>query len=62
MQKGSADLSIIIRGHAIKAEIKIKDSQSEYQKEYQRQVEAAGGIYIIIRSFDEFLNFYNQLV
>jgi hypothetical protein len=61
MQKGSADLSIIIRGHAIKAEIKIKDKQSPDQVEYQRQVEQAGGLYWLCHNFDEFLNYFNEL-
>ena len=61
MQKGSADLSIVLRGRAIKCEVKIKDRQSEDQKKYQQQVEQAGGLYWLVHSFDEFLAFYNQL-
>ncbi len=57
MQKGSADISATINGRAVKIEVKIgSDRQSQAQKEYQRQVEEAGGVYIIARSFDDFLN------
>jgi len=62
MQKGSADLSCIIFGKSVKVEIKIKDSQSVFQKQYQEQVEAAGGIYIICHSLEEFITFYNKLL
>ena len=61
MQKGSADLSIIIRGHAIKVEVKMKDKQSPDQKAYQQQVEQAGGRYWLCYSFDMFLKYYNEL-
>lgn len=61
MQKGASDLSIIIRGHAIKCEVKMKDKQSEAQKQYQAGVEMAGGKYWLVRSFDEFLNYFNEL-
>lgn len=60
-QKGTADISCIVRGHAIKIEVKMKDKQSEDQKKYQAQVEQAGGIYMIIKSFDMFLELYNGL-
>lgn len=57
--KGSADYSLTINGRSIKVEIKIgKDSQSYAQKEYQRQVEAAGGIYLIISSFQQFYDWF----
>lgn len=56
--KGSADISATIKGRSVKIEIKTTDRQSEAQKEYQRQVESAGGIYIIVRSFQEFYNWY----
>lgn len=62
MQPGSADISSIIAGKSVKIEVKVgKDRQSSAQKEYQAQVERAGGIYLIVRSFEEFLKFYNEL-
>ena len=59
---GSADISATIKGKSIKIEVKIgRDSQSEAQKAYQAQVERAGGIYIIARSFSDFLDQYKSL-
>lgn len=61
-QRGTADISAVIRGRAVKIEIKAgKDRQSEDQKRYQTDVEKAGGVYLIVRSFEEFYNwFYNE--
>lgn len=61
-QKGTSDISAVIRGKAVKIEVKMRDRQSEDQKSYQLQIEKAGGYYWLVRSFDEFMNFYNQLV
>ena len=63
MQKGSADVSSIIKGgKTVKWEIKIgADRQSEAQKNYQKQVESAGGHYFIVRSWEDFLEKYNSL-
>jgi len=61
-QKGTADISATINGLSVKIEIKMRDKQSVSQKKYQKSIESAGGIYLIIRSFEEFLNSYNQLI
>lgn len=62
MQKGSADISAIVNGRPWKIEVKIgKDRQSEDQKNYQCQVEKAGGYYSIVKSFEEFFNQYSFL-
>jgi hypothetical protein len=58
--KGTADLSIVYRGLAIKCEVKVgADKMSEYQKQYQKQIEQAGGIYIIAKDFEGFYNWFN---
>ncbi len=57
--KGTADISAPINGRSVKIEIKMKDKQSEVQREYQRRIEAAGGVYLIVRSFAEFMTWYN---
>jgi hypothetical protein len=59
--KGTADISAIINKRSVKVEIKMRDRQSPDQKAYQQQVESAGGLYWIVRSFDEFLTFYNGI-
>lgn len=60
-QKGTSDISAVIRGRAVKIEVKIRDRQSEDQKSYQLVIEKAGGLYWLVRSFDEFMEFYIQL-
>ena len=61
--KGSADVSAIIAGRSVKIEVKAgKDRQSEVQREYQRKVEAAGGIYLIATDFESFLQWYDKFI
>ena len=61
---GQADLSLIVYGKAIKVEVKCKRTgdryQNEAQKRYQRKVERAGGIYIIIRDFAQFKYWFDN--
>ena len=59
MQPGTADISTTIKGRSVKIEVKIKDRQSPAQKKYQESIERSGGIYIIVRNFDEFITWYN---
>lgn len=58
---GSADISATIRSlGSVKIEIKYgKDKQSIAQKQYQEQIERAGGAYIIVKDFDSFLEWYD---
>jgi hypothetical protein len=57
--KGTADISAIIEGWSVKIEVKIgRDYQSELQKDYQHQVEQAGGVYIIARTFEDFYSWF----
>jgi hypothetical protein len=60
--KGTADISATIRGRSVKIEIKQKDKQSEAQKQYQQAIENAGGVYIIVRTFDEFVVWYDKFI
>jgi hypothetical protein len=58
---GSADISATIYGRSVKIEVKIgKDKQSVVQKQYQLMIEAAGGIYIISKTFDDFILWYDN--
>lgn len=58
---GSADISATIEGRSVKIEVKIgRDEQSEAQKEYQRRIEAAGGLYYIAHDFTDFYSWYSQ--
>jgi hypothetical protein len=59
--KGTADISAIIEGKSVKIEVKIgRDYQSKLQKDYQQQVEQAGGVYIIARSFEDFYSWFTK--
>lgn len=57
--RGSADISAVINGRAVKIEIKMRDKQSEAQRAYQESIEKAGGVYIIVHSLDEFMDWWN---
>lgn len=71
--KGSADISASIKPKteegnlnsawavSVKIEIKYgKDKQSDHQKKYEDQVTQAGGIYLIVRNFDEFVEWWDS--
>ena len=63
MQVGTADISATINGQSIKIEVKVgHDRQSAAQRRYQKQVEAAGGIYFIARNFEDFVRFFNKFI
>ena len=56
---GTADISAVINGRSVKIEVKIgKDRQSEHQKKYQQSIERAGGLYWIVKTFDDFYEQY----
>ena len=59
--RGSADISATIKGQSVKIEVKIgTDRQSQAQKEYEKNIEAAGGIYYIARDFTSFVEWYHS--
>ena len=58
---GSADISATIKGRSVKIEVKIgRDHQSQAQKDYEQAIIKAGGVYVIARSFESFLTWYNS--
>jgi len=55
--RGSADIHSTKGGRFVAIEVKIgADKQSEAQKEYQADVERSGGVYLIVKSFADFLS------
>lgn len=59
---GTADISATIKGRSVKIETKIgSDRQSPAQKEYQKAVQTAFGIYFIARTFEEFKQWFDRL-
>lgn len=60
---GTADISSVIYGASVKIEVKIgKDKQSDDQIKYQQDIEKAGGIYIIAKDFDGFIEWYRSFI
>ena len=61
MTVGTADISATIQGRSVKIEVKIgTDKQSKKQKKYQSDIERAGGLYYVARSFNEFVKWYEE--
>ncbi|WP_417873891.1 hypothetical protein [Xanthomarina gelatinilytica] len=60
---GTADISATILGRSVKIEVKCAATgdryQSEEQKDYQKEIEAAGGTYVIARTFEGFMEWFN---
>lgn len=53
-KKGAPDIVVCYKGHYIGIEAKTYDGvQSGWQKTRQKQIEAAGGIYILARTVDD---------
>ena len=54
--RGMADISAVVDGRSISVEVKIgKDKVRESQLKVKAQMEKAGGVYLIVRSFDDFI-------
>jgi hypothetical protein len=57
----TADISATIAGCSVKIGVKTgRDKQSEKQKQYQIEIEAVGGYYLITRDFDSFLKWHHK--
>ncbi len=54
---GTADVHGVFNGRPLAIEIKIgRDKQSPAQKAYQKKFEAAGGLYLVAKTFGQFYN------
>ena len=58
--RGISDIVSLVKSKHLSIEIKIHDRQSEHQKAYQQSIEAAGGIYLIVRNFQQFYDWYKS--
>lgn len=55
-KRGFSDIHGLLNRQPLYVEVKIgNDRQSEYQKEFQKQVTAAGGHYFIAKDFESFV-------
>jgi hypothetical protein len=60
---GTADISATIKGRSVKVEVKIgKDIQSSDQLKYQNNITQAGGVYLIAKNMDSFLDWYDNFI
>jgi hypothetical protein len=58
-QRGTADIHTVINGRHVSLELKIgRDKMSPDQVETKRQIEASGGVYMVIKTFQEFYDWY----
>ncbi len=63
LQSGRSDLTLYFKGRAYMIELKTDAGrQSKQQKEWQRVIESHGFDYVIIRSLDEFKQFFINTV
>lgn len=60
---GTADISSTIRGRSVKIEVKIgRDRQSSAQIRYAAAIVRSGGVYMIARDFDTWVEEYDKLM
>lgn len=60
-EKGLPDIWCCLNGRFVVIEVKAgKDRQSDEQKHRQFEIERAGGVYLLIRSKDEFLKWFEN--
>lgn len=59
---GMADITAVVSGRHLSVEVKVgKDTVRESQLRVKAAIENAGGIYIIVRSFEDFLTQLKEL-
>ena len=59
-RRGTSDLTVVKDGKALYVEVKLKDRQSEAQKQWQKRVEGFGNTYVIVRNIDEFAEVFTE--
>lgn len=60
MRKGTPDIIACYRGRFIGIEVKAgKDRQSIEQQQVQLEIAKAGGVYLLCRTTDEFIEWFN---
>ncbi|GAB6395249.1 MAG: hypothetical protein MdMp024_1572 [Bacteroidales bacterium] len=60
-RKGMADITAVVNGRHVSIEVKTgRDRPRPEQMRAKQEIEAAGGIYIFVRSFDDFLEKIQQ--
>lgn len=61
-KKGYPDITAIVNGRSVHVEVKVgKDRMSEDQMKVKDEIEKAGGLYFIAKTFDEFIKWYETI-
>lgn len=61
-KRGLADIMATYKGRSLHIEIKAgRDSQSEYQRKVQSEVNQAGGLYFLAHNFTEFKQWFDNI-
>lgn len=61
-RRGTADIHAIYKGRHISIEIKVgKDRMSQYQNKEKQRIEKAGGLYLVIKNMDEFVDYWDSI-
>jgi len=60
---GMADINAVVKGKSVSIEVKIgRDKIRDSQLKVKSEIEAAGGVYIIVRSFDDFRQQFENII
>jgi Holliday junction resolvase len=61
-RRGTADIHAVIGGRHVSIEVKIgRDRMSEAQEKAKTEIERAGGLFLVARDFDSFIEWYNTI-
>lgn len=62
VRRGIGDIMAIVNGRTVMIEVKAgKDRQSNWQKQTEADVKDSGGVYMLVRTLDEFIEQYNAI-
>lgn len=60
---GMADINAVVKGKSVSIEVKIaRDKIRDSQLKVKSEIESAGGVYIIVRSFDDFRQQFENII
>lgn len=60
---GSSDLKAIVNGRFVAIEVKYgQDRQSQSQRQYEADIITSGGVYMVVKSFEDFYDQYQKLI
>lgn len=61
-KRGTSDYTVVRMGHTLWVEAKATTGkQSPFQKLFEEELTAAGGVYLLVHSLDEFIGMWKEL-